>query len=60
MPPVSHPAVAGSPDAEDAHADLFRRLLCRSGDTSKYASVLPDTRKVVKAARYITSTSQFP
>ena len=47
---VSHPAVAGSPDAEAAHADYFAYFFA-SGDASKYASVLPDTRKVVKSGK---------
>ena len=47
---VSHPAVAGSPDAEAAHADYFADFFA-SGAASKYASVLPDTRKVVKSGK---------
>lgn len=47
---VNHPAVAGSPDAESAHADYFADFFA-SGEASKYVNVLPDTRKVVKSGK---------
>lgn len=47
---VSHPAVAGNPDAEAAHADFFSDFFA-SGDVTKYGQVIPDTRKVVKSGK---------
>lgn len=42
-----HPALTSGPDAEVEHADFFNDFFS-SGDVTKYATVLPDTRKVVK------------
>lgn len=47
---VNHPAVAGNPDVETAHADYFADFFA-SGEAVKYADVIPDTRKVMKSGK---------
>lgn len=44
---TTHPAIAGDPDAETAHADYFRDFLS-SGAAEGYVEMVPDTRKVMK------------
>lgn len=47
---VNHPAIAGNPDVETQHADYFADFFA-SGQASNYASVIPDTRKVMKTGK---------
>lgn len=53
---AQHPAIAGNPDVETAHADFFNDFF-NSGEYLKYSSVIPDTRKVMKSGKLFNVSS---